>query len=89
MVELTRRLLPLSTRREDTYIAGISMGGYGALYNGLKYKETFGKIAAMSPAADIYRLFRELPDAGFPTGGSGFLMQRIVRRGERIGLSGH
>lgn len=65
VVEMTRRLLPLSTKREDTYIAGISMGGYGALYNGLKYKDTFGKIAAMSPAADIYRLFRELPDAGF------------------------
>ena len=65
VVEMTRRMLPLSTRREDTCIAGISMGGYGALYNGLKYKDTFGKIAAMSPATDIYRLFNELPDAGF------------------------
>ena len=27
IVEVTRKLLPLSHRREDTFIAGISMGG--------------------------------------------------------------
>jgi len=31
-------------------IAGISMGGYGALYHGLKYKEKFRSIYALSPA---------------------------------------
>ena len=36
IVEVTRKLLPLSHRREDTFIAGISMGGYGALINGLR-----------------------------------------------------
>ena len=65
VVETTRRLLPLSDRREDTFIAGISMGGYGALYNGLRFRETFGRIAAISPATDIYRVFREVPTAGF------------------------
>lgn len=50
VVELTRRYFPmLSTRREDTFIAGASMGGWGAMYNGIRYHETFGKIAAMSP----------------------------------------
>lgn len=65
LVDVTRQLLPLSHKREDTYIAGISMGGYGALYNGLKYKETFSKIAALSPAVDIYRIFEEHPEGGF------------------------
>lgn len=50
LVELTRRIFPLSTRREDTFIAGLSMGGYGALRNGLKYRDTFGYIAGLSSA---------------------------------------
>ena len=63
VVEVTRRMFPLSEKREDTYIAGISMGGYGALYNGLKYKETFSKIAAFSPAVDFYQIMEVHPDA--------------------------
>lgn len=49
LVDFTRRLFPLSCRREDTCIAGISMGGYGALVNGLRFAETFGSIGALSP----------------------------------------
>ena len=50
LVELTRRTFPLSRRREDTFIAGLSMGGYGAIRNGLKYHDTFGRIAGLSSA---------------------------------------
>lgn len=50
LVELTRRTFPLSGRREDTFIAGLSMGGYGAMRNGLKYHDTFGCIAGLSSA---------------------------------------
>lgn len=50
LVDVTRRMFPLSHRREDTFIAGLSMGGYGALRNGLMYAETFGYIAALSAA---------------------------------------
>jgi S-formylglutathione hydrolase FrmB len=50
LVDFTRRLLPLSRRREDTFIGGLSMGGYGALYNGLKNPEVFGAIIALSSA---------------------------------------
>lgn len=48
LVEQTRRLFHLSRKREDTYIAGLSMGGYGALRNGLKYADTFGYVAGLS-----------------------------------------
>ena len=48
LVDFTRRVLPLSKKREDTTIAGLSMGGYGAIHNGLKYHETFGHIIALS-----------------------------------------
>lgn len=54
LVEMTRKMFPLSHRREDTFIAGLSMGGYGALRNGLKYHQTFSHIAALSSAVYIY-----------------------------------
>lgn len=49
LVEFTRKLFPvLSRKREDTAIAGLSMGGYGALRNGLKYADTFGHVMPLS-----------------------------------------
>lgn len=50
LVEVTRAMFPLSHKREDTFIAGLSMGGYGAIVNGLKYHNTFGYIAGLSSA---------------------------------------
>lgn len=50
LVEITRKIFALSHRREDTYIGGLSMGGYGAVRNGLKYHDTFGAIVALSSA---------------------------------------
>lgn len=49
LVDFTRRVFPcLSRRREDTAISGLSMGGYGALRNGLKYADTFGYVLPLS-----------------------------------------
>lgn len=48
LVEMTRRIFPLSDKREDTFIGGLSMGGYGAVRNGLKYADTFGYIISLS-----------------------------------------
>ncbi|MBR1710896.1 MAG: acetylesterase [Clostridia bacterium] len=48
LVTLTRQMFPLSAKREDTYIGGFSMGGYGALRTGLLYPETFGIICGLS-----------------------------------------
>lgn len=50
LVELTRKMFPLSHKREDTFIGGLSMGGYGAIRNGLKYSDTFGYVVALSSA---------------------------------------
>ena len=50
LVEFTRKLFPLSDKREDTFIAGLSMGGYGAIRNGLKYAENFGCVIGLSAA---------------------------------------
>ncbi len=50
LLDITRNIFPLSHRREDTFIAGFSMGGYGAVRNGLKYHENFSKIGMISAA---------------------------------------
>ncbi len=50
LVEATRSMFPLSEKREDTYIAGLSMGGYGSLCAGLRNPERFGAIGAFSAA---------------------------------------
>ena len=62
LVEAARRMFPISRRREDTFIGGISMGAYGALRNGFKYAENFGGIIALSSAmilGDFDRLIND------------------------------
>ncbi|MDO5823804.1 alpha/beta hydrolase family protein [Methanobrevibacter sp.] len=50
LLDITRNIFPLSSKREDTFIAGFSMGGYGAIRNGLKYSKNFSKIGMVSAA---------------------------------------
>lgn len=50
LVEFTRKTFPLSRKREDTFIGGLSMGGFGAIVNGLQHPETFGSIIGLSAA---------------------------------------
>ena len=55
LVEFMRRTFDLSDRREDTLIAGLSMGGYGTLYNSLKYGRVFGHAIALSTPVQVLR----------------------------------
>ena len=43
----------MSDKREDTFIAGLSMGGYGAIKASLVCPERFGGCASLSGALDI------------------------------------
>lgn len=65
LVEMTRKMFPLSHKREDTFIAGLSMGGYGAIRNGLKYNDTFGYIAGLSSAIIIDSIENKTNDSPF------------------------
>jgi len=49
-VNYTRKTFGLSDKREDTFIGGLSMGGFGALHTGFMFNETFSKILALSSA---------------------------------------
>jgi len=68
LVAITRKMFPLSHDREDTFIGGLSMGGFGAIRNGLKYHETFGYIAALSSAIHMFENIGNRPNrtTGFP-----------------------
>lgn len=46
-------MFPVSRRPEDTYIAGLSMGGYGTLIHGLNYPERFAAIGSFSGATAL------------------------------------
>jgi putative tributyrin esterase len=46
----------VSDRREDTFVAGLSMGGYGALKWSLAHPERFAAAASLSGAVDLQRL---------------------------------
>ncbi len=54
IVEVTRRIFPLSEKREDTFIAGLSMGGFGAIRNGIVYSDNFSHVAGLSSAIHIF-----------------------------------
>ena len=51
------RFLRLSDRPEDTYVAGLSMGGYGAMRLALTCPERFAAAASFSGAVDLEGIF--------------------------------
>jgi putative tributyrin esterase len=53
---LVHELFRVSTAREDTFVAGLSMGGYGAMKLALRHPERFAAAASMSGALDLYGL---------------------------------
>jgi S-formylglutathione hydrolase FrmB len=50
---LVASLFRVSDRREDTFVAGLSMGGYGALKWALRQPERFAAAATLSGAVDL------------------------------------
>ncbi|MDP4152900.1 MAG: alpha/beta hydrolase family protein [Bacillota bacterium] len=56
-----RYYFPLSDKREDNFVAGLSMGGYGAMKWALAKPETVGAAASLSGAVDIVGLVKSYP----------------------------
>ncbi|MDK6233793.1 alpha/beta hydrolase [Aerococcus sanguinicola] len=61
-----QNLLPVSSKREDTFIAGASMGGYGALKAAFTYPEQYGYVASLSGVTDLSARYQEGPDPKSP-----------------------
>jgi S-formylglutathione hydrolase FrmB len=56
--QIARSFFPLSHDRKDNFVAGLSMGGYGAFLLALSQPERFAAAASLSGALDIARLIR-------------------------------
>ncbi len=50
---ICQSFFPISDRREDNFIAGLSMGGYGALKIAMSCPERFAAAASLSGVTDI------------------------------------
>lgn len=63
---ICRQFFPnMSDRREDTWAAGLSMGGYGAMKFGLRAPETFSKVASLSGGLDAVTIASKLGERSF------------------------
>lgn len=58
LMDVARSFFPLSEAREDNFVAGLSMGGYGAMRLALEHPERYAAAASLSGALDIASLGR-------------------------------
>ena len=61
LVDYVRKTFHLADGPENTCIAGLSMGGFGALHTGLAYPDRFGKIGALSSALIVHEIAHMQP----------------------------
>ncbi len=54
--QVVQNFFRVSQRPEDTYVAGLSMGGYGAMKLALTYPERYAAAASLSGALDLDEL---------------------------------
>ena len=55
---IARSFFPLSENRKDNFVAGLSMGGYGAFKLGFRKPERFCAAASLSGALDMVSLLK-------------------------------
>ncbi|MEV7629742.1 alpha/beta hydrolase-fold protein [Actinoplanes sp. NPDC089786] len=90
-------LFRVSTDRADTFVAGLSMGGYGALKWALRQPERFAAAASLSGALDLARIqehddrphMRRLMTELFPehrVGGTDDDLLHLIERADPAGL---
>ncbi|MCX7013731.1 MAG: alpha/beta hydrolase family protein [Candidatus Sumerlaeota bacterium] len=60
---LAREFFPLSGAREDNFVAGLSMGGYGAFKLALRCPDRFAAAASLSGAVDIANTAQNVEEA--------------------------
>ncbi|MCL1981399.1 MAG: esterase family protein [Proteobacteria bacterium] len=61
---VARHYFPLSAKPQDNYVAGLSMGGYGAFKLALTYPGRYAAAASLSGVMDLVRLARDDEAAG-------------------------
>ncbi|MBQ8653852.1 MAG: esterase family protein [Clostridia bacterium] len=81
--EIMHRFFRLSKKPEDTFVAGLSMGGYGAMKLALTHPDRFGAAASFSGAVDMFADLKHIP-AGRQKG-----LERIFGNLKKVVGSGH
>lgn len=71
----------ISSKPEDTFIAGLSMGGYGAFYLALSKPEAYHSAASLSGALDIGKVIENMRKNLIP---SPFVMEDIFENPDSI-----
>lgn len=61
LLAFARKTFRLSDKKEDTYIGGFSMGGFGAIHLGLQFADTFQKVFALSSALIMHEVMDMKP----------------------------
>lgn len=61
---IARSMFRLSDRREDNFIAGLSMGGYGAFKLALHHPDRYAAAASFSGVLDVGAFYRDYEKAG-------------------------
>ena len=61
LVDYVRSTFHLAMNAEETYIMGLSMGGYGALHTALLYPDRFSKAAGLSSALILEKVSKMKP----------------------------
>lgn len=54
LVGYIRKTFGIAANADETYIMGLSMGGFGALHTAFAYPDVFGKVAALSSALIVH-----------------------------------
>lgn len=62
LIAYVQKMFHLSNEREDTFIGGLSMGGFGAIRTGLYFSNTFSKIIGLSSALIIHNIKNKKED---------------------------
>ena len=75
--QLIARTFRVSTAREDTFVAGLSMGGFGAFKLALNHPGRFAAAASLSGALDVSDLREDL--------GTGHMLDRVWARRDITG----
>ena len=78
---LLGRMFKLPARREQNFIAGLSMGGYGALFLGLSRPDLYAGCASFSGAVDLSMMLADPAAPGVrevfgPVFGDGLLLPK-------------
>jgi putative tributyrin esterase len=78
--DMVGTMFPVSSRREDTFAAGLSMGGYGAVKAALRCPERYAAAGSFSGPLDLGGLVDWLMKLGTVPGDP--RLERKLRRGE-------